>query len=138
MLLGILWFQHTCHLFMKIMFPIWSKKHDDKEKSVVLHVVELFGAILFSILAPVIYSAKSEYVVTRFPPIFCVSSRTVLYYTLCIPLCLICGAGSILLIIVLWTLVKVSVLFVLWVWLILYFMVLCTDQQRNKKYEGKD
>ena len=109
MLAGILWFQHTCHLFMKIMFPMWSKRHDDKEKSVVLHVLELSGAIFISIIAPVTYSVQSEYRLSRFPPIFCAPSRIFLFYTLCLPLCMICGGGSVLLIIVLWTLVKVSI-----------------------------
>ena len=114
MLIGILWFQHSCHLFMKIMFPIWSKKHDDKEKSVVLHVLELSGAIFISIIAPVTYSVQSEYIVSRFPPIFCAPSRIFLFYTLCLPLCMICGGGSVLLIIVLWTLVKVSIIYYLY------------------------
>ena len=111
-LIGIFWLQHLCHLFLKIMFPIWSKKHNDMEKSVVLHVMEVSGAVFISILAPVIYLAVSKYTVIRFPPVLCFPSRKVIFYTVCLPLCVILGSGSILFIIIFWTLVKVSLVFV--------------------------
>jgi len=65
--------------------------------------------VFLSILAPVIYLAVSEYRVTRFPPVLCVPSRIVSFYTVCLPLCVTLGSGSILLIIMFYTLVKVSV-----------------------------
>ncbi|XP_065889434.1 uncharacterized protein [Dysidea avara] len=105
-LIGIFWLQHLCHLFLKIMFPIWSKKHNDMEQSVVLHVMEVSGAVFISILAPVIYLAVSKYTVIRFPPVLCFPSRKVIFYTVCLPLCVILGSGSILFIIIFWTLVK--------------------------------
>ena len=107
-LMSILWLLHLFHLFLKIMFPIWSKKHDDKKMMVILHVVEISGAAFTSILAPVIYLAVSEYRPNRFPPTLCVPSKAVYFYTICLPLCAIIGSGSILLVILFWTLIKVS------------------------------
>ena len=91
------------------MFPIWSKKHNDKEKSLVFHVLEVSVSVVISILAPVIYVAGSEYRVTHFPPVLCVPSRIFSFYTVCLPLCMTLGSGSILLVIMFYTLVKVSV-----------------------------
>jgi len=93
------------------MFPIWSRKHDDK--TIVLHVVEVSGAVFISILAPVMYLAVSEYRPIRFPPVLCIPSKTAYFYTVCLPLCTIVGSGSVLLIIMFWTLIKVSLLLVI-------------------------
>jgi len=87
---------------------MWSRKHDGKSLMIFLHVVEVSGAVFISILAPLICLVLSEYRPNRFPPVMCTPSKTVYFYTTCLPLCAIEGSGSILLIILFWTLIKVS------------------------------
>ena len=91
------------------MFPIWSRKHNDKKTKFLFHVVEVTAAVFLSILSPVIFISVSEYKVLRSPPVLCLPSKDVYFFTTCVPLCIIVGTGSVIAIIIFWTLHKVSI-----------------------------
>jgi len=108
-LLHMLWLLHLIHLYLKIGFPIWARKLAARKTKIILHVTEITGAIILSGLAPVIFLSVSEYKFGRFPPVLCFPSRTVGFYTICVPLCIMIGCGMILTITTFWTLHKVTV-----------------------------
>ena len=107
-LLAEFWLLHLMHLFMKIAFPMWSRKLDRKQTKIILHVVEVSGALFLSTLAPILNIIFLKYQFGRFPPLICVPSKEVSFYTICLPLCVIMGIGMILTIIMFWMLHKVS------------------------------
>ena len=107
-LLAVLWLLHLIHLFIKIVLPIWSRKLDRKQTKIILHVTEVGGAFVLCGLAPIVFVSVSEYSAVQFPPIYCGASKPVIFYTICLPLCVILATGVILAIIMFWTLHKVS------------------------------
>ena len=95
-------------MFIKITLPFWSRKLDRKHTKIILHVTEVIGAFILCGLAPIVYVSVSKYYFTRLPPLLCVPSKEVYFYTVCLPLCVTFGAGVILAIIMFWILHKVS------------------------------
>ena len=93
---------------MKIAFPMWSRKLDRKQIKLILHVVEVAGALFLCSLAPTVFVILSKYQFGRFPPLICNPSKEVSFYTICLPLCIIMGIGMILAIIMFCILHKVS------------------------------
>ena len=87
---------------------MWSRKLDRKQTKNILHVVEVAGAIFLCTLAPMFNVIFSKYQFGQFPPVICVPSKEVSFYTICLPLCIIIGTGVILAIIMFWMLYKVS------------------------------
>ena len=108
MLLAEFWLLHIIHLFIKIAFPIWSRKLDRKQTKNILHVVEVTVAVILSTLAPTLNVILSEYQLGQFPSIICVPSKEVSFYTACLPLCVMLAIGTILAVIMFWILYKVS------------------------------
>ena len=106
-LLAELWLLHFIHLFIKIAFPMWSRKLDSKQTKIILHVVEVAVALFLCSLAPVLNVILSKYQFRRFPQIFCFPSKEVSFYTICLPLCIMVGIGTILSVIMFWMLHKV-------------------------------
>ena len=87
------WFLHLFHLFLGVAFPFRSKFLSEKKWKIRLHVVEVFGSVLLCSLAPTIFISVSEYVPGRFPPLFALPSRVVVFYTIVLPLAIILAAG---------------------------------------------
>ena len=108
MLLAEFWVLHLIHLFLKIAFPMWSRKLDRKKIKFILHVIEVAGAIFLCSIAPTLFVIFSKYQFGRLPPLICNPSKEVSFYTICLPLCIIMGFGMILAIIMFWILHKVS------------------------------
>jgi len=108
-LLCVLWLLHVIHLFIKIVFPVKSRQLDFKRTKIILHVTEVIGASFITILAPVVFVSVSEYNIGRFPPVLCLPSREVGFYTMCVPLCAVIGAGVILTVIIFWRLHQVII-----------------------------
>ena len=71
-------------------------------------MVEVAGAIFLCTLAPMLNVIFSKYQFGQFPPVICVPSKEVSFYTICLPLCIVIGTGVILAIIMFWMLYKVS------------------------------
>ena len=106
-LLAAFWLLHLIHLFIKIAFPLWSRRLDIKQTKIILHTIEVIGALILCGVAPIAFISASEYSFARFPPLLCIPSKEVYFYTVCIPLCVIIGTGVILTIIIFWILHKV-------------------------------
>ena len=109
MLLAVFWLLHLIHLFIRVAFPVWSRKLDRKRTKNILHVVEVAVALFLCIVAPTFTIIFSKYQVVQFPPNICFpSTKEVSFYTVCLPLCITTGIGTILVIITFWILNKVS------------------------------
>ena len=108
-LLAEFWLLHVIHLFIKIAFPMWSRKLDRKQTKIIIHIVEVAGALFLATLAPTLNVIFSKYRFGRFPPVICFPSREVSFYTACLPLCIILAIGTILAVIMFWILHKVSI-----------------------------
>ena len=108
MLLGEFWLLHFVHLFIKIAFPMWCRKLDRKNIKLILHVVEVAAAIFLCSLSPTLFVIFSKYRFGRLPPLICIPSKEVSFYTICLPLCIIMAIGMILAVIMFWILCKVS------------------------------
>ena len=106
-LLATFWLLHLIHLFIKIAFPVWARKLDIKQTKIILHAVEVIGALVLCGVAPVAYISTSDYLMLRYPALLCLPSKEVNFYTLCMPLCVIVGTGVILAAIMFWILHKV-------------------------------
>jgi len=104
-LMMIFWMLNVVHIFLKIVFPFVSRRIDEKLQ--LLHITEVVGSVILCSLAPIIYISTSQYKMTRFPPLLCVPSIDVYFYTISIPLCIILTIGVNLLIITLWKIHKV-------------------------------
>ena len=85
---------------------MWSRKLDRKQTKIILHVVEVAGALCLGTLAPVINIIYSKYQFGRFPPVLCLPSKEVSFYTVCLPLCIMMAIGTILAVIMFWILHK--------------------------------
>ena len=89
----VTWLLHLLHLFLGITFPFWSRFLNEKKWKIRLHVVEVLGSVVLCSLAPTIFVSVSEYVPGRFPPLFAVPSREVIFYTIVLPLAIILAGG---------------------------------------------
>ena len=87
---------------------MWSRNLDRKQTKIILHVVEIAGALCLGTLAPVVNIIYSKYQFGRFPPVLCLPSKEVSFYTVCLPLCIMMAIGTILAVIMFWILHKVS------------------------------
>ena len=93
-------------LFWKVKFPFHAKR---LERSRIIHLLVVLLA-LFVPTIPVIASfSTGGFVSSNNPPILCVSrSRGAAYYTLALPISIIIATGTLLLVTVLITVIKVS------------------------------
>ena len=91
--MAVTWFLHLFHLFLGVAFPFWSRFLNEKKWKIRLHVVEVLGSVVLCSLAPTIFVSVSEYVPGKFPPLFAVASREVIFYTIVLPLAIILAAG---------------------------------------------
>ena len=107
-MLAELWLLHLIHLFIKIAFPMWSRKLDRKQTKIILHVVEVGVALSLGTMAPILNVIFLKYQFGRFPPVLCIPSKEVSFYTVCLPLCIMLAIGTILAVIMFWMLHKVS------------------------------
>ena len=106
------WLLHLIHLFLKIVFPLWSRKLDVKQTKITLHVTEAVGAVVLCGLAPIAHISMLSYSSGRFPTLLCTLSKEFGFYTVCIPMCVMVATGVILTIIMFWILHKVSTLYI--------------------------
>ena len=94
---------------MGIAFPFWSKRLEAKNWKIRLHVAEVVGSILLCALAPTIYVTVSDYKFGRFPPLLSLPTKTVVFYTIILPLTVILVVGTNLFVLSLFKIHKVRV-----------------------------
>jgi len=104
-LMMMFWMLNIIHIFLRIVFPFMSQKIDGK--LFLLQILEVVGSVILCSIAPIVYASTSQYQITRFPPLLCVPTEDVYFYTISIPLCTILTIGVNLLVITMWKIHKV-------------------------------
>ena len=101
-------FFHSASLFWGIRFPFHYRKY--KQNGYLKYVN--FSTVAIAVLAPLIpglSQLSKGFVQTRFPTLICVGrSGSVYYYTLVLPTSILLGVTVSLLIIIYWTILKVT------------------------------
>ena len=110
--MGIFWFLHLSHVYLSIKFPIQLNFLKRKKWSRGLHITEVTGAVILSAIGPmVVFISGNEYNIATIPPIMCFPASTHLsIYTMSMPLVMMFTIGVCIIIIMLWTLIKVGTL----------------------------
>ena len=107
--LSLWWFCHVASLFWKVVFPFHSKIYEKSHRIKYIHA----GIVLLAILVPFVPVAASMitggFTIATLPPLLCASkSADVAFYALVFPISILMAIGIVMLLVVLWTIRKVS------------------------------
>jgi len=96
---------------MGLAFPFWSAKFfsEGERKVKILCVLEISGALMFSIVFPSIVLSVSGFKLARFPPVFVFPTKELALYTLLLPIGIVLMIGVNLTFLSFWIIHKVSV-----------------------------
>ena len=132
--LPLWWLFHTATSFWKVVFPFHARSFFNTDKIKVIHIICLTIGILFPILPIIISITKfgvelqdeyknstasfrndlflsrgMGYISSRSPPLLCTGSDLdVIFYTIVLPIEVILAVGCTMMIIILWTVHRVS------------------------------
>ena len=103
------WIFHVSVIFWGVQFPIHSKIFNNAHGTKYIHLTCVVLALLLP-LVPVFTNAfKGGYTMGRFPPILCIGSDAcATFYSLVLPVDIILGIGTNLLIVIFWKIHKVG------------------------------
>ena len=88
-------------LFYGIQFPFHSRSF--KARTKYIHVIMVVIALLLPLVPAIICGVIGGYTMTDFPPILCVGSDAdATFYSLVLPIIIILGTGTSLLVIMFW------------------------------------
>jgi len=104
------WLLHLFHVYLSVVFPIRSHFLKTKRWSKRIHIAEVVGSILISVLCPAMVLVTSiNYNLIFYPPLLCTPATQVsVFYSMSIPVVIIGIIGVDLIIAIVWTLLKVS------------------------------
>ena len=107
--MAITWNFYVIHLFLGLKFPFWSVQFfKDKTHTLKICLLEIFGAITFSILLPTIVLSVSKFKLARFPPVFVYPTKDLALYTFLLPIAILLIVGVNLTFICFWVIHKVK------------------------------
>ena len=107
--MAITWNFYVIHLFLGLTFPFWSVKFfGDKTRTLKICLLEIFGAITFSILLPTIVLSVSKFKLARFPPVFVFPTKDLALYTFLLPIATLLIVGVNLTFLCFWVIHKVK------------------------------
>ena len=100
----LLWIMHISFIFWKIYFPM-STILKNIRRTKYIHGICLIAAVLLPLISPMASHLKDGFVIGSFPPFFCVgNNNAVSFYTLLLPLNILLGVGTSLLVLMFWRL----------------------------------
>ena len=103
---SLFWFFHIIILFWGIKFPFHAKRFETRGYSKYIHFAIVFLAISIPCGNITAVVATGGVTIARFPPLFCVPRNVHAYlYSYIFPLCIINGAGTSLLLLIMWSLI---------------------------------
>ena len=114
-LMSIFWLFHLFHVFLKVVFPVKSRFLTTRKWNRKLHIAEILVSILISALGPAtVWIAGIKYGFSFFPPLLCLpTSRAFVFYTMSVPLMILLTLGLNMTATIIWTLLKVSELYII-------------------------
>ena len=87
LLYSYFWLLYTCHLSLKIFFPLKSARLFDSDNKRVVYITEILIGIIITTAPSIVNTALYNYEIISFPPVQCGNSnRTYHFYTLILPL----------------------------------------------------
>ena len=99
-------------IFWGVQFPLHSKSFRMAHSTKYIHLTCVVFALVLPIVPVLANEFKGGYIIYRFPPILCVGTDAdATFYSLVLPLDIILGVGSNLLIIIFWKIHKVGQVF---------------------------
>ena len=97
------WIFHVSVLFYGIQFPFHSRSFKAAHRTKYIHVIMVVIALLLPLVPAIVCGVIGEYTMTDFPPILCVGSDAdATFYSLVLPIIIILGTGTSLLVIMFW------------------------------------
>jgi len=102
------WLLHLLHLFFKFVFPFAIRSVDTKNWKRGFHIGEVILINLLSAVAPVYVLTASKYYPNGFPPNLCIPDATLAFYSVLLPITIIVGVGTCLILVMFWRLQMVS------------------------------
>ena len=85
------------------MFPIQSKVYETARRTKYIQIVMVVLGLLLPLIPAITGEVIGGYTITRFPPILCTGSDAdATFYSLLLPIIIIIGTGTSLLVIMFW------------------------------------
>ena len=109
-LMSLFWLLHLFHIYLSVVFPIKARFLKTKKWRRGLHITEVAGSLLISVLVPgILLLTNIDYNMAFYPPLLCLPGTQVsVFYSIAVPAVLFTVVGLSLIVIVTWTLLKVS------------------------------
>ena len=103
---ALFWFFHIIILFWGIKFPFHAKRFETRGYLKYVHIAMVVLAIFLPCGYIAAVAATGGATIARFPPLFCFARNVDAYfYSLVVPICIIDGAATSLLLVILWSLI---------------------------------
>ena len=103
------WISHILILFWKIQFPLHSSRFEKAHSTKHIHIAIVILAILLPVITVISSEINGGYTLTRFPTILCTGANIdVTFYTLVLPIVIIIGCGTTVLMVIFWKIHKVN------------------------------
>lgn len=107
----LFWVMHISFTMWKIYFPISARSIRNIHRIKYVHGICLIIGLLLPLISPIANYFKGGFVIANFPPFFCVGREAdVTFYVHILPINIILGIGTSLLVLIFWKLHKVNAL----------------------------
>ena len=106
---SIYWMVHILYIGVLVKFPFFGKKLQKKSKQI--HIATVLVSIFLASIGPVVTLVHFGYFTARFPVLACLPrNMDVLFFSISLPVIVIVGLGSVILMFLFRELRKVSVI----------------------------
>ena len=103
------WFSHIAAMFWGLRFPFHAHKFEGTGRTKYIHITVIVLGLLLPIAPVAVAVGTGGFIMTRFPSLVCrPESRETAFYALTLPTSFMAVVGLTLLILVFWTIYKVS------------------------------
>ena len=105
------WIFHVSVIFWGVQFPLHSRSFKINNRMKYIHLTCIVLAFLLPLVPALTNAFKGGYTMNRFPPILCVGTNVdATFYSLVLPIDIMLGIGTALLVITFWKIHKVGCL----------------------------
>ena len=97
-----------CALFWKVQFPLHSRSYEKARRIKYIHLICVILALVLPLVPVITVASKGGFTITRYPTFLCTGSDAdATYYTIVLPIVIILGIGTTVLVLVFWKIHKV-------------------------------
>lgn len=103
------WIFHVLAVFWKIYYPIHSRSFDLTHRTKYIHATCLILGLVLPVIPLTVIFVNGGFIITRFPPFACVGKDAdSTFYSALLPIIILYGVGTNLLVFILWKIMRVS------------------------------